>query len=388
MKMLSVSAACVATVCVAAVAGAQPTVVMSGLDNPRGLALGPDGGIYVAEAGRGGTGATVVTGEGTVQYGATGAVTRLLGGNQQRVITGLPSLAGQAGPTPGAEATGLADIGFNAAGELFGVIGFGADPARRAQLGAVGDGFAQLVRLPLGGAAQNVADLGAFEVASNPDGGLPDSNPYGLLVTATGFAVADAGGNSLVLVTPAGVVSTRSVFPNRPNPLPPPPPSFQAVPTSVVAGPDGALRVSQLTGFPFIAGAANVYRIDPTTGAPTVEYSGFTNIVDLAFGPDGDLYVLQISANGLASPLGPGPGQLIRVDADTGARTTLLGDPLFFPGKLLITPDGSIYVSNFGVSAGGGQVLLLPEPAAALVLAAGLAPLLLLRNRPRVASPR
>src|SRR5262245_36015808 len=32
------------------------TVVMSGLDNPRGLAFGPEGGLYVAEAGRGGGG--------------------------------------------------------------------------------------------------------------------------------------------------------------------------------------------------------------------------------------------------------------------------------------------------------------------------------------------
>ncbi len=29
------------------------TVVMSGLDHPRGMAIGPEGGLYVAEAGRG-----------------------------------------------------------------------------------------------------------------------------------------------------------------------------------------------------------------------------------------------------------------------------------------------------------------------------------------------
>jgi glucose/arabinose dehydrogenase len=31
------------------------TTVAAGLDNPRGLAFGPDGSLYVAEAGRGGT---------------------------------------------------------------------------------------------------------------------------------------------------------------------------------------------------------------------------------------------------------------------------------------------------------------------------------------------
>jgi hypothetical protein len=38
------------------------TVVMSGLDNPRGLALGRNGTLYVAEAGRGGTGPCALTG--------------------------------------------------------------------------------------------------------------------------------------------------------------------------------------------------------------------------------------------------------------------------------------------------------------------------------------
>jgi hypothetical protein len=39
-------------------ASAQPvvTVVMSGLDSPRGLAFGPEGALYVAESGRGGAG--------------------------------------------------------------------------------------------------------------------------------------------------------------------------------------------------------------------------------------------------------------------------------------------------------------------------------------------
>jgi hypothetical protein len=362
---------------------------MSGLDNPRGLALGPDGGVYVAEAGRGGAGASIVNSEGTtVQYGASGAVSRYLNGTQQRVITGLPSLASQAAPTPGARAGGLTDLAFNAAGDLYGVIGLGADPAKRAQLGADGARFAQLARLPIGGAPQNVADLGAFEAASNPDGGLPDTNPYGLLATAAGFVVADAGGNSLLDVTPAGVVSTRSVFPNQFNPLPVGGPTFQAVPTSVVAGPGGALRVGQLTGFPFPPGTANVFRIDPATGQPTVELDGFTNIIDLAYAPDGDLLVLQISSNGLASGLGPGPGRLLRIDSVTGARSTLLQDPLFFPGGLLVTPNGDIYVSNLGVSAGGGQVLLVPEPAASLTLVAALAPLLTCRRRRATAIPR
>jgi hypothetical protein len=388
LKTFAGAAALLVSITFTQVAVAQ-TVVMSGLDNPRGLALGPDGGIYVAEAGRGGSGTEIIGGEGQpVRYGASGAVSRSLAGTQQRIITGLPSLASQAAPTPGGRAAGLHDIAFTATGELYGVIGFGGDPARRALLGTDGAHFAHVVRLPSGGAPQNVADIGAFEIAANPDGRLPDSNAYGLLATASGFAVADAGANALFTVTPAGVVSTRAVFDNRPNPLPTGPPQVQAVPTAVAAGPDGAFYVGQLTGAPFPAGFANVYRVDPSTGAQTVAYDNFTNIIDLAFGPDGDLYVLQLSTNGLASPLGPGPGRLIRIDSDSGARTTLLDNPLFFPGGLLVTPDGTIYVSNLGTSAGGGQVLLVPEPAAAALAAAALALSFLRRPRRQSLSPR
>src|SRR5262245_14014262 len=61
------------------------SVVMSGLDQPRGLAVGPEGGLYVAETGRGGAGPCLVTPRATSCYGATGAVSRLWRGEQTRV---------------------------------------------------------------------------------------------------------------------------------------------------------------------------------------------------------------------------------------------------------------------------------------------------------------
>ena len=42
---------------------ATNTLIMSGLNSPRGLALGPDGGIYVAEAGAGGAGPCQINGQ-------------------------------------------------------------------------------------------------------------------------------------------------------------------------------------------------------------------------------------------------------------------------------------------------------------------------------------
>jgi hypothetical protein len=45
--------------------------------------------------------------------------------------------------------------------------------------------------------------------------------------------------------------------------------------------------VSQLTGFPFPIGGARTFPIDPRTGVVKTYARGFTNAMDLAFGPDG-----------------------------------------------------------------------------------------------------
>src|SRR5436190_8376719 len=117
MKHLTwvVAAVAVAALPLTATRGrAAPTtiVVMSGLDNPRGLAFGPEGALYVAEAGRGGSGPCAVL-RGAVQscYGATGAVSRLWRGQQDRIATGLPS-AVRAG-----EVTGPHDVAMLGRGD-------------------------------------------------------------------------------------------------------------------------------------------------------------------------------------------------------------------------------------------------------------------------------
>jgi sugar lactone lactonase YvrE len=348
--------------------------VMSGLDNPRGLAFGPDGALYVAEAGRGGTIPTSIVVEGQARFfGTTSALSRLSGGVQARVLTGFPSHATASGET----ASGLNDIVFNSAGEAFGLMGAGTNPSGRATLGDAGAHLGHLVRLPLaGGSVQSIADLVAYEGAQNPDGGVVDSNPFKLLLNpAGGYLATDAGANAAFGVTAAGAVSTQSTFLPRPNPLPFGPPVFQSVPTAVALGPDGAYYVGELTGFPFPSGAANVYRIDPTIGTRTVAHSGFTNIVDLTFDPAGNLYVLQISTNGLASPMGPGPGALVKIASGTGARTTIASQGLNFPTGFAIGPDGAFYVSNMGNAAGSGQVLrltLVPEPSSWVLFCLGL----------------
>jgi sugar lactone lactonase YvrE len=176
------------------------------------------------------------------------------------------------------------------------------------------------------------------------------------------FVIADAGGNAIDRASFFGRVSNLAVFPNKTvsNLFPPPAQvPMQAVPTAVVEGPDHQYYVSQLTGFPFPPGGANVYRVDPRTGDATVFAGGFTNIMDLAFGRDGTLYVLEISHSGL---LNGADGAIFAVSRDgTKRQIELSPGTLTAPGGITVGRDG-LYVSNQTFVPGEGEVLrILPR---------------------------
>jgi glucose/arabinose dehydrogenase len=328
------------------------TEVASGLNSPRGLSFGPNGALYVAEAGTGGEGACVTGPEGDlVCLGESGSITRVWNGQQSRVVEGLPSAAGE----DGSGAIGAQDVSLQG-NQLFIAVGLGADPAVRDEL-ALGSAFASLVRANPSGKWKAVSDLGAYETANNPDGDVVDSNVHSVAAGPGGQVVADAGGNSLVQVKANGQQSTLAVFPARtvPHPfIPGATVDMHAVPTSVVQGPDGAWYVGQLTGFPFPVGGANVYRVLPRE-APTVFASGFTNVIDIAFDAAGNLYVLEIDQSSLlADP--EFNGRLVRVNTD-GNQETLVSEGLFAPGGVAIGPDGAAYVTTCTVCPGAGSVV-------------------------------
>lgn len=327
---------------------AGPTVrsIAEGLDSPRGLDRRPGGGVFVAEAGRGGPGPCQVHPElGERCFGTTGAISRLAG----EPLVNLPSHA----PPDGSAALGPHDVAKRD-GVLYATIGLAGDPAFRDGFGPAGSRLGTLVRWTHSGGVRVVADLAAYEEAHDPAGDGVDSNPFGVLRLEGSTVVTDAGGNSLLRVSDRGRVSTIAVFPNRDVPFDGGTFSMDAVPTTVVRGPDGAFYVGQLTGFPFPVRGARVYRVVPGH-APTIFARGFTNIIDIAFDRHGNLYVLEIAHNSLlaAEPA----GAVIKVHTD-GTKEVLLDEGLFFPGGIEVARGGRrLFVTNCGVCAGGGEIL-------------------------------
>jgi hypothetical protein len=343
-------------------AGAQEPpgeVVAAGLDNPRHLVFGPKGRIYVAEAGEGGSGPCVEHPElGEFCFGYTGALSKVgSDGSVQRVVTGLPSIQNEDGET-----LGPSDLALTGKRKFVLSIGLGGSDEFRAGFGDDGALLATLVSGRLNrDEVSLLADVMANEVANNPDETDIDSNPVGILRKGNGYVIADAGGNAVVRVRGRGTFSTVAALPQG-SALAPPflglPPGTQiptdAVPTSVVRGPDGAFYVSQLTGFPFEKGDANIWRVVEGE-EPEVYASGLTNLTDLAFARDGSLYAVQISTNGLLT----GPiGSLVKITPGA-SQHEVVADGLFAPYGLALKKR-SAYVTTCAVCENDGAIVRIP----------------------------
>lgn len=147
-----------------------------------------------------------------------------------------------------------------------------------------------------------------------------DSDPYAFVPYRGGYAVADAGGNDLLFVSRTGRISVLAVLPTirekaapgayEPSQTRTITAQGEAVPDSVVVGPDGALYVGELGGVPSDLGASSVYRVVPGH-APTGAH---------------------------------------------GSRSVLASAGLEFPTGMAVAHDGTVFVSNYGIaSAGGGS---------------------------------
>jgi hypothetical protein len=363
------------TLAVAAPAGAHHgidvDVIAKKLDNPRHVAVAKDGDVYVAEAGRGGNHATAKScfdsAEGFACTGRTGAITKIGRWGQDRIVEGLASFA----PANGGSAIGPHGV-YADGGSVYFTNGGPTGPTRgdppvlvlrdptlvaEDPISAL---YGRLFRIKGRDRITPIADAWAFENRFNPDAqvGNPivDSNPVDVLVDRGRFVMADAGGNSVIRTDHRGRLEALSIFPNIPTPSPFGTIPMQAVPTGVVKGPDGFYYVSQLTGFPFPVGGAKVFRVNPWTGLYTVYASGFTMAMDLDFGDDGTLYVLEIDSDNILG--GSTDGSIWAVSKRGVKRKLALpAGTLTEPGGLAVGRHDRLYVSNHSREAGNGEVL-------------------------------
>lgn len=347
------------------------TTVVTGLQQPRGIAFDGLGAMYVAESGLPGAGSQGLT---------TGAVDKYtLGSPADRVwSTSFPA----AYLTEGGHTDVIGPSGMSAVGsgctrssqgsrngcQILMIMGLSSHEVP-------GHGFGHLYSLDaVTGAATDKANIGDQNYAwtqlhSDLWEEFPDANPYGVLVTHGGSAashntfVVDAGANTVSVV---GADGTATVIAYVPNETPVTGlPTRDSTPTCAAQGPDGALYVGTLDLARNFAdpaqGHSHVYRIDPRSHediftAAHVWASGLTAITACAFDDAGNFWAAEMFK---FNPAGP-PGDIVRIAfADPAHPEHIGGGQLPFPGGIAQGPDGAMYVTTFaaGTTTANGSVM-------------------------------
>lgn len=325
-------------------AAAQVSVFATGFNNPRGLKFGPDGKLYVAEGGVGGTNSTVgqcdqVPGPVGPYTGSTtsGAISKVdSSGNRTVITSSFPS-----SETSGGLTSGVADIAF--VGSTLYAITAGSGCSH-----GVADTTNGIFRISSSGNATMIADLSAYQRAhpvAQPNAGdfEPDGTWYSMIAVRGALYAVEPNHGELDKVTTGGSINRVADISATYGHI---------VPTAIAY--HGNFYVGNLDLFPITTGAAKIIKITPSGQTQTMVW-GLTMITGVAFDARGRMFVLENTV-GQQFPT-PGYGDIIRVDPS--GRKTVVVDQLAVPTAMTFGPDGALYVSNagFGAGPGDGQIL-------------------------------
>jgi len=342
---------------VSAAVGSRVSVVVSGLNNPRGIAFA-HGHLYVTEAGTGGTDCPAGV-KGPAGFplcvGRTGLVAKISNRVARPVLTGLLSESEFPG---GAAAEGIASVTGTTHGLrlLYGesVVGLLSSLPSGVKLAPADNAAArhQLGMLTsfVGRHQKRLADVGdsdfswaAVHQSLVPDQ-FPDANPNALAVVGRATYVIDAGSNSLEAVDMRGHVQQLAFVPNSG--------STDGVPTCLAPDSGGRnLYIGQLApGAPLNGG--KIYRYNIASHRLSVWKTGFNVVDGCGFDQAGNFYAVEFQAHGFnPSPAGNPAGDIIKI-AKGGKRTVLGTGQLFYPQGFATDGLGNIYVSNWSILTG------------------------------------
>jgi sugar lactone lactonase YvrE len=331
----------------------QMSVFATGLNNPRGLRFGPDGNLYVAEGGTGGTNSTVgqctqvPSPVGPYTGDLTGRISRISpNGVRATVTTGLPS--SETSPSQGSLVSGVADVEFIGS-QLYALLAGGGCSH------GVPNFPNEIIRVNVNnGTWSAVANLSQWSLThpvANPeeDDFEPDGTWYSMTAVRGDLYAVEPNHGEIVKVTTDGAISRVADISATQG---------HVVPTALTYR--GNFFLGNLDTFPIGANVSKVWKVTPS-GQIMTWAEGFSTIVGLAFDSRSRLYVLE---NTVGNPFPkPGAGRIVRVDPSGAA--TVIADGLVVPTAMTFGPDGNLYVSNigFGAPAGAGQIVKVTVPA-------------------------
>jgi len=336
---------------------ANATVVAHGFDNPRGLKFGPDGLLYVAEAGQGGTASSTIglcpqaAPPGPYTNGPTARISRIsAAGVRQTVVAGLPS-----GLSANGDVMGVSDIAF-VGNTLYALLAGGGCSHGQTQWPA------GVLRLQSDGTMAVVADLGAFQKANPVKAPVsydfdPDGTWYGMAAWGSDVYAVESNHGVLLRVSAQGAVSRVADISAE---------AGHRVPTAIAFSPQGQAYVAGLGRWPFRPEEGVIWRVEPS-GALTRMAHGLVGLLGIAFDTQGRLYALEVGRAQNKVPI-PGTGRVVRVTLNSSGSGSVqlqeIASGLMFPTTLISGPDGALYVTNngFGFPPGGGEVVRITIP--------------------------